>query len=109
GESSRGARRGLVRRPPVRQGWRGGRRRGRAGGVAVGPIELCEVVGIGPLKPQLCRSRCPVAAGGGRRRPVMAGGARRCPVSPTAPDGVKWRGFGAPSDGWLCRSTHATP
>src|SRR5690625_1250588 len=67
-------------------GWGG--RGGRAGGVAVGPTELCEVVGSGPLKPQPWRSRGPVAAGGARWRPVAAHGARRCPV---AADGPRWR------------------
>src|SRR5699024_4442808 len=109
-------------------GWGGGRRRGRAGGeAAVGGAGLAggpsvrpssakwwesgrlttalqkSAPGGGrwrPTAPGGARWR-PTAPGDGRRRPVMADGARRCPVSPTAPDGVKWRGFGGPSDGWL--------
>src|SRR5699024_9081504 len=100
-------------------GWWSGRRFGRAGGVAVGVAGLAAWPSVRPSSAKSWESGRlnhsfaevgarwrPAAPDGARWRPTAPGGAR---WRPTAPDGVKWRGFGAPSDGWLCRSTHATP
>src|SRR5699024_8683995 len=92
-----GGRRGRVRRPPVRQGLRGG---GRRGGRACGEAAV-GVAGLAGWRPSVRSSSAKwwesgrlttalqkSAPGGGRRRPVMADGARRCPV---AADGPRWR------------------